>query len=87
MFFRQVGRQVERIAKTILPVNVPPATAQIIKAEALQQYGHLNEALIEAKKARDSKFASAHEIELAKGKMVEVMNAMEKQKTISPQPR
>ena len=54
--------------------NVNPVQSFLLKADGLKQYGYFNEALKEAEKARDFKGASAFDKELAKGKIIEILN-------------
>lgn len=69
------------LARLFRAINsISSARAGIIKADALLGYGHYEEALIEATKARDAKDASAYERELAKGKMVQILNVMSESK-------
>lgn len=65
------------LAKFFRAINsISAARAGIIKADVLLKYGHHEEALAEATKARDAKDANAFERELAKGKMIEIMTTM-----------
>lgn len=51
--------------------------ACLIKADGLIEHGHYKDALIEATKARDAKGANGYEIEIAKGKMISILNILE----------
>ncbi len=84
---REVGMQffkyIQRITRSIDFPKISPTRYQLIKADALLQYGHYDEALIEAQKARNDKNATALEIEYAKGKIVQVMNEKNKHEDTS----
>lgn len=70
----------KRIATTFTHFKaVSPARSCLIKADGLMEHGHLEDALEEAKKARDQKGATCHEIKIAKGKIVDIL---EKEKSI-----
>lgn len=54
--------------------------AHLIRADALKDYKHFEEALIEAEKARDHEDATAMDREFAKGKIVLILGLMRHQK-------
>jgi hypothetical protein len=71
-------KHLSKVARSFSFPKLSSSRCQLIKADALLQYGHYDEALLEAQKARDDKYASALEVEYAKGKMVQVMNEKSK---------
>lgn len=60
------------------------AMSHILKANALKEYKHYEEALVEAEKAKKVPSATASEVELAKGKAVEILYEIELQKKSPP---
>jgi hypothetical protein len=71
-------QRLNRLAYSLFTPRVSPSRYRIIKADGLLQYGHFEEALIEAKKARDDRRATAYDVQLAKGKIIEVLNEKKK---------
>lgn len=75
-----------KIVKNIAFFNkVSPARACLLKADGLFEYKHYKEALIEAEKARDTDGANVYEVEIAKGKIVDILKKMKENKDEIPQ--
>ena len=55
----------------------------LIKADGLMEHGYYKDALAEAKKARDATSANSHEIELAKGKIIQILNALDAKQPVA----
>lgn len=87
IFYFKVVIMLAKIAKNIVYFNrISTARACLLKAEGLAEYGYYQDALIEAKKARDSKDASSYEIKIAKGKIIDILKNIEQEKQISHSP-
>jgi hypothetical protein len=65
------------------PLRVSPSKACLIRSQALFEYGHYQQALVEARKARDVKGASSLDIKFAKGEMVSILRKINEGKSSS----